>query len=180
MQSSSGCRPDFGCKAQEEGTVITALARLFLCQERFLNMQLNLTTDYALRCMLYLADKKGLSTSLEIGRAVGLERMFVQKILRSLREAKLVCSENGGYGGYKLAKEPEDIVLMEILIPFEKTIKINRCLEKDGYCGRRGVGNCSLHEFYKKVQGLLDEFFLNTTLRDVLEQKFLFYPEQTH
>lgn len=42
-------------------------------------MQLTMTTDYALRCMLYLAGKEGLSSSTEIGEAVGLNKIFVQK-----------------------------------------------------------------------------------------------------
>lgn len=31
-------------------------------------MQLTMTTDYALRCMLYLAGKEGLSSSTDVGR----------------------------------------------------------------------------------------------------------------
>ena len=92
-------------------------------------MQLTMTTDYALRCMLYLSGKEGLSTSPEIGEAVGINKIFVQKVLRVLRDAGVVSSTHGGTGGYRLAKKPEEIVLLDIILLFEKTMKINRCLE---------------------------------------------------
>ena len=55
-------------------------------------MQLTMTTDYALRCMLYLSGKEGLSSSPEIGEAVGINKIFVQKVLRVLRDAGVVSS----------------------------------------------------------------------------------------
>ena len=88
-------------------------------------MQLTMTTDYALRCMLYLAGKEGLSSSTEIGEAVGLNKIFVQKVLRILRDAGLVTSTHGVTGGYRLAKRAKEIVLLDIILLFEKTMKIN-------------------------------------------------------
>ena len=64
-------------------------------------MQLTMTTDYALRCMLYLSGKEGLSSSPEIGEAVGINKIFVQKVLRVLRDAGVVSSTQGGTGGYQ-------------------------------------------------------------------------------
>ena len=99
-------------------------------------MQLTMTTDYALRCMMYLAGKEEVSSSPEIGEAVGINKMFVQKVLRVLRDAGVVSSTHGGTGGYRLAKKPEEIVLLDIILLFEKTMKINRCLELKGCCER--------------------------------------------
>ena len=65
-------------------------------------MQLTMTTDYALRCLLYLAGKEGVSSSPEIGKAVGINNIFVQKVLRVLRDAGFVSSLKGGTGGYWL------------------------------------------------------------------------------
>ena len=61
-------------------------------------MQLTMTTDYALRCMMYLAGKEEVSSSPEIGEAVGINKMFVQKVLRVLRDAGVVYNTQCGTG----------------------------------------------------------------------------------
>lgn len=130
-------------------------------------MQLNMTTDYALRCMLYLAGKDCLSSSAEIGEAVGLNKIFAQKVLRVLRDAGFVYSTHGGNGGYRLAKRPEEIVLLDIIILFEKTMKINRCLEPEGYCKRNET--CPMHAYYTEIQKTLESFFGRDTLQDIID-----------
>ena len=130
-------------------------------------IQLTMTTDYALRCMLYLAGKEGLSSSTEIGEAVGLNKIFVQKVLRILRDAGLVTSTHGVTGGYRLAKRAKEIVLLDIILLFEKTMKINRCLEPDGLCKRNEA--CPMHVYYEELQMTLESFFGRDTLQDVID-----------
>ena len=132
-------------------------------------MQLTMTTDYALRCMMYLAGKEEVSSSPEIGEAVGINKMFVQKVLRVLRDAGVVSSTHGGTGGYRLAKKPEEIVLLDIILLFEKTMKINRCLELKGCCER--YETCPLHAYYAEVQKTLEDYFGRDTLQDVIDHR---------
>ena len=132
-------------------------------------MQLTMTTDYALRCMMYLAGKEEVSSSPEIGEAVGINKMFVQKVLRVLRDAGVVSSTHGGAGGYRLAKKPEEIVLLDIILLFEKTMKINRCLELKGCCER--YETCPLHAYYTEVQKTLEDYFGRDTLQDVIDHR---------
>lgn len=130
-------------------------------------MQLNMTTDYALRCMLYIAGKDCLFSSEEIGKAVGLNKIFVQKVLRILRDAGFVYSEHGSHGGYRLAKRPEEIVLLDILLLFEKTMKINRCLEPEGCCKQNET--CPMHAYYAEIQKTLEGYFRRDTLQDIID-----------
>ena len=132
-------------------------------------MQLTMTTDYALQCMMYLAGKEEVSSSPEIGEAVGINKMFVQKVLRVLRDAGVVSSTHGGTGGYRLAKKPEEIVLLDIILLFEKTMKINRCLELKGCCER--YETCPLHAYYTEVQKTLEDYFGRDTLQDVIDHR---------
>ena len=132
-------------------------------------MKLTMTTDYALRCMMYLAGKEEVSSSPEIGEAVGINKMFVQKVLRVLRDAGVVSSTHGGTGGYRLAKKPEEIVLLDIILLFEKTMKINRCLELKGCCER--YETCPLHAYYTEVQKTLEDYFGRDTLQDVIDHR---------
>lgn len=53
-------------------------------------MQLNVTTDYAIRTVLYLAVKDELATANEIATAMGIPPSYVLKITRKLVAAGII------------------------------------------------------------------------------------------
>ena len=135
-------------------------------------MQLNLTTDYAIRALLVLHAVGNELSSSEISETIVVEREFTQKILRRLRKAGMVKSTRGKNGGYRLARPLSEITLFDVLSVTEETMKINRCLEKDHFCSRmkgRDLSECQSHRFYTSFQGLLDKIFLNTTLQQIMD-----------
>lgn len=84
-----------------------------------------------------------------------------------MRDAGLVTSTHGVTGGYRLAKRAKEIVLLDIILLFEKTMKINRCLEPDGLCKRNEA--CPMHVYYEELQMTLESFFGRDTLQDVID-----------
>lgn len=73
-----------------------------------------------------------MSDSPEVGKAVGINDIFVQKVLHVLHGVGFTSGLKGGTGGYWLAKKPEGIVLLGIILLSEKTMGINYCLEAEG------------------------------------------------
>ena len=65
-------------------------------------MQLKLTTEYAIRIALYLAEQNGVCTSKEIAEYTQISPNYVLKILRVLAKASLVQNHIGVYGGFSL------------------------------------------------------------------------------
>ena len=102
-------------------------------------MQLNITTDYAIRLLLCLEEVGVKKTGPLIAEEMVIPPKYIVKITTKLRTAKLIGSEPGSQGGYYLMKPLENITLMEVLSVMESTVKINRCLEPDAYCSRGGV-----------------------------------------
>lgn len=131
-------------------------------------MQINITTDYALRCVLTLAQTKGLLTSKELGEKINVSRDFVQRIMQKLRMSGIVENEMGAKGGYRLAKEPKDIVLTDIFDTMEDTMRINRCVEDDQYCSLGATDSCKMHMFYMEMQYWLSYCFDSTSIQDVI------------
>ena len=111
-------------------------------------MQLNMETDYAIRCLMYLARCEESTSSLEIGNALMLNRNYVQKILRKLRNAGLLTVTRGSLGGYMLARPASTISMREVLGILEDTMMISRCLEPDTYCSIRWAGHCGARAFF--------------------------------
>ena len=137
-------------------------------------MQLNLETDYALRCMLYMAShKEECVSSVTLANTQGLHSVeHVQKIVRKLRNKQLVKVKLGVNGGYYLGKEAKDISVYEILDCMEETLCINRCLEDDQYCSRYATEYCPMHKYYNQIQAKMLSFFQVITLQDLIDENF--------
>lgn len=61
-----------------------------------------------------------------------VSQTFALKILRKLRNGGLVDSIKGAQGGYRLAREPKDISLKDVIEAVEGPYNLSRCLS-DGY-----------------------------------------------
>lgn len=73
-----------------------------------------------------------------------VSQTFALKILRKLRNGGLVDSIKGAQGGYKLAREPKDISLYNVIEAVEGPYHLSRCLS-DGYTCQHAeeCGGCS-------------------------------------
>ena len=80
-------------------------------------MKLTAQEEYGLRCLLRVAGAGGGEsvTIPEIGRAEALSIAYVAKLMRILRNHKLVKSARGQAGGYTLARSPDKIPVGEVL-----------------------------------------------------------------
>ena len=131
-------------------------------------MQLNVTTDYAIRTVLYLAIKDELATSNEIAMAMGIPPSYVLKITSKLVVAGIIKRIVGAQGGFLLAKKPTEISLYEIINVLEATTKLNRCLEAGRYCSRFATENCLVRAFYCELQSLIEKKLQAMTVASLL------------
>lgn len=131
-------------------------------------MQLNITTDYAIRTVLYLANRNKLVSSTEISDAMKIPQNYIVILTRRLRDAGILRTERGKDGGYALNRKPCDITLYEIIEIMEGTLKLNRCLEPDHYCSCQATEHCLVREKYQKLQHLFDNFLSDITIESLL------------
>jgi len=120
-------------------------------------MQLNVTTDYAIRIVLYLAIKQRVVNSNEIANAMGIPPTYIMKITRTLKNAGILSERRGVGGGFVLSKAPEQLTLLDIVDALEKTVNINRCLEEDEYCSRNAAAFCTVRKLLVCLQAELAE-----------------------
>jgi Rrf2 family protein len=72
--------------------------------------------EYAVRAMLELtASEDGLVKGERIARSQRIPLKFLENILVDLRHADLVHAQRGAEGGYRLAREPDEITLGEVI-----------------------------------------------------------------
>lgn len=130
-------------------------------------MQITLTTDYAIRSLLYLALEGSLCSADEICSKMGIPKQYLFTMSKKFRKAGLLKSFGGNKGGYTLAVPPEKISLLDIISLTESTTKINRCLEQDCYCGILSSYLCPVREAYEKLQNMTDDYLKGITLEDL-------------
>ncbi len=126
--------------------------------------------DYACRALLSLAlHTEGLGpTSVgDIARRTGLPQPYLEQILLALKGAGLVKSKRGVGGGYVLARDPEAILLSEILSAVDGPIALGDFGEphQDGSCNHEG--QCVLLSIWKGAGDLMRTHLEGFSLAEV-------------
>jgi Rrf2 family nitric oxide-sensitive transcriptional repressor len=101
-------------------------------------------TDYAVRCVLFLAvNKNQVSNVAEVSKEMRIPRSFLAKIFQQLAGAGLVESIRGMKGGFRLAKKPSDISLLDIMTAIQGAEGVNLCVMNSRKC--RLSSTCTVH-----------------------------------
>jgi len=108
-------------------------------------------TDYAFRCILYLAQAEAqLANVTEVSRKMHIPKTFTAKIFQRLAKAKLVASVRGMNGGYRLQKKPSEISLLDIMEAIQGPSCINACAVDSKKCKRSAF--CTVHPFWVELR----------------------------
>lgn len=132
-------------------------------------MQFNITTDYAIRAVLCLGAGNRKSAE-EISKEMCISSRYLFKVLKKLKQAGVIKSASGAGGGYQLAVSLSDIKLGDIFRAMEPTMRINRCLEDDGYCSRNAVKTCPVRKMYTVFQEELESKMMGISMADILKK----------
>ena len=133
-------------------------------------MQLNITTDYAIRIILYLYMADHEVTVAEIGDKMAVSPNYLPTITKKLSKKGLVESRPGRNGGLTVVKPADEVTLWDIISTMEKTMKCNRCLEEDEYCSRFATKDCPVRKFYQDFQAELEDKLMSLTIKDLLDK----------
>lgn len=131
-------------------------------------MQLKISTDYAVRMVLYASIKQGVISSKEFSKSLGVSQNLVFKVGAKLQDAGLLYSNTGYGGGFSVSKQPEEISLYDIVNTMESTTKLNRCLEEDEYCSRFATDTCPVRKYYCSLQEAVENSLKSTTIKDLM------------
>jgi len=99
-------------------------------------MQITRQADYAVRAVLHLArmgntERAATST---VAKEQNIPPSFLAKIISQLSIAGLLHTSRGARGGVTLAREPQDITLLEVVEAIDGPIQLNECVGNDGIC----------------------------------------------
>lgn len=136
-------------------------------------MSLNITTDYAIRIMMYLANYYDpdplFAPDVSCSGKVIAEKMnipynYFLKIVPRLKDAGYLISFQGKRGGYVLTTPPEKISLFDIIHTMEDDFILNGCTAPNGQCAQGTTDFCTVHYVLEDVQSSIDKTLKSVSL----------------
>jgi Rrf2 family protein len=108
-------------------------------------------TDYAIRCVLHLAESdKDVVMINEIAAHRDIPKSFLAKILQTLAKAGIVESLRGVQGGFRLARKPSHISLLDIVEAMEGPVAMNICAVDKKKCSFSST--CVVHPVWVDIR----------------------------
>ncbi|MDD5644749.1 MAG: Rrf2 family transcriptional regulator [bacterium] len=98
-------------------------------------MKISSRVDYALSCVLRIADKyesRKPVTAVEISRQEKIKPDYIEQLLLLLKKRKILKSFRGRSGGYVLSACPEDISVFSVVKAIENEILKPVCFREKG------------------------------------------------
>lgn len=97
-------------------------------------MQITRQADYAVRAVLYLAqlgtDQRAATS--QIAQEQKIPPSFLAKIVSQLSVAGILQTSRGARGGVSLARDPENISILEVVEAIDGPILLNECVSGNG------------------------------------------------
>jgi Rrf2 family protein len=104
----------------------------------------------------------------QLARQTGAPENYLGKLLRVLSTKRLLVSQKGFGGGFRLAKASTDITLFDILQHLEPVERWSGCIMGRHECNDRDA--CALHKQWAGVRDAYLSFIKHTTIAELLKQ----------
>ena len=129
---------------------------------------LSQTSEHALRAVLFLARTRdeGLVSAERVATAIGAPPNYLAKTLNALAKAGVVESMRGATGGFRLAYEPGELTLAQVVEPFDDPQSRGVCLLGDRPCTSHQP--CASHGKWMEVSAQVWEPLRTTTIQQLL------------
>ncbi|MEW6638891.1 MAG: Rrf2 family transcriptional regulator [Pseudomonadota bacterium] len=134
------------------------------------------SVEYGLHCLLWLVEPSVTSpSSRDLAEFQGVSPSFMAKILPKLEKAGFVAASEGIRGGYRLARSPDKITVLDIVDALEGRKPLFDCQEIRSRCALYGgkpparslTGVCGIHAVMLRAEQSMRDELARTTLADI-------------
>jgi len=128
---------------------------------------LSQTCEYALKAATYIARHGGDEpvSARDIAAGAGIPQGYLQKLLSEMVRAGVLRSSRGIGGGFRLSRPADEVLLKEVIAPFDDAKQRLRCPFGSSDCEPGGL--CAVHERWGDLIESFTEFLETTTLADL-------------
>ena len=132
-----------------------------------MDLTLSKTADYAVRAAIALAEAwgDGYRTIHEVADEMELPLSFTPQVLGLLARAGIADSKAGRGGGYRLARSPSRITMLEVVEAAEGPLANERCTLRGGPC--RWDDHCAVHQTWTRARESLRRELARSSLAKI-------------
>ena len=128
-------------------------------------------SGYGLTALAYLAETPGrFVCARQIAERLGASTALVMKVLKRLAAAGRVASARGADGGYRLACDPAEVAMVDLIDDLEGPIRDSDCLRGrtrgDRDCEH--IADCEFADPVHRLHRMLRDFLRNLTLAEIM------------
>ncbi len=134
-------------------------------------MKLSKSTELAIHGLYQLATERPNQLLVaDMAESQNVSPSYLAKVFQKLARKGLVNSTRGKKGGFRLAREPKEISMADVVRaveaeePLFDCLKIVRCCEEEN-------GNCVLRKAFEDAERSMYDTLSKTTLSDILESE---------
>lgn len=134
-------------------------------------MKISTKGRYALRMLIDLAEHNdnGFVALKEIAERQDISKKYLEQIIPILNRSGILITNRGYQGGYKLAKNPEEITVGEILRNTEGSMAPVACLEQTpNQCEK--CSYCVTLPVWQGLEKVVNEYLDSISLQDIINQ----------
>lgn len=139
-------------------------------------MQLTIFTDYGLRSLMFLASHPDRLCSVrEIAEHYGISRNHLVKVVHRLAQVGYIVSSKGKGGGIRLAGNPNELKLGDLVQRLEPNMHIVECFSKElNKC--KITNSCKLKHYLYEANMDFIKTLNNYSLEDAVKNTPLIKP----
>lgn len=130
-------------------------------------MQLKASTDYGIRAVLYLAAQGTTCSSKDIAHDMSIPRDYLIQLAQLLRNAGLIEARPGKHGGYRLAKAPSDISMLQIISALSEDAKQSTRAKR--VSRKNGAMIDGVKQTYRLIEESFDAYLGSLTIEMLLD-----------
>ena len=134
-------------------------------------MKMSTKGRYGLRVMMELAGNYGggpIAVDV-IAKNQGISGKYIHVLVNGLRSAGLLRAVRGPNGGYKLAREPASITVLDVITALEGNNAPVACVIDALCCAR--AGSCAARDVWCEVASAIDRVMSDITLEKLVARQ---------
>lgn len=126
--------------------------------------KLSQKADYGLILLSALSRKGGLVSVSSVAQQFQIPGKFLSQIALELKKANIVTSKEGTKGGYKLAREPKEIKILDVLKILDGDLVVGSCFEDEQECV------CGAGGMWKDLKKQMEKTMGSKTVADLVNE----------
>ncbi len=126
--------------------------------------------EYALQAVLYMSAQPGskFTNIIEISDRLGIPMPFLGKTLQLLVQKKVLESQKGPKGGFRLARTPDEIALFHVVDAIDGTDFLTSCVLGFPECS--GKNPCPVHSEWGTLRDRVYQMLADRTIADISKE----------